>query len=667
MRILFIILSFVLYIQSFSQVKNALPVTRIVVDVSGKGTFRSIQAALNSLPERADAPRIIFIRNGIYREKIYLEKANVVLFGESRGKTIITQAIARDAWRCGHADDWGVATVNVDSDDVTLENLTIINSFGFDWKKDTVINCPSDSTQRKMLTRNSHQMALRTLNGNRLRAVNCHFKAYGGDTVSPWNAREGMFYFKDCIMEGGVDFYCPRGWAWAENCTFISHSGTAAIWHDGSRHPNSKTVLKNCRFQGFDGFQLGRYHRDAQFYLIGCTFPANMADKDIYLVPTENAIQWGRRVYYANTHRTGGDYSWHRDNLHTAPGAPSAEAITVDWLFSGKWRPQQSVHYNFVPKASAGLRKLLPGQTTYGSALTNEVMPTNHPANDFTKQAIPYYQTEGPAWENDKVGFRLYLDVRNAKDIFGKTTANMVLDTVGTFGDKYYHHYDPRWGMDILKVGTSLGAGALALQLKNNGRDTLVRLGGQGVGKTTYELVKNGPDEAVIRLTYNDWIVLGRKYDLIEEISIAAGNYYYESKVMILGLKGDEKLVTGIVNLKSKQSYTMQSNGIHIIFTHDEQSENNDYLGMAIMVPQSSRPFFGSTPKEGKGITNTFTVVLPIRNNEPISFRFYGCWQGTNDQFKSRDYFRQFLSQEALRWNNAAKQKTIQKTLAQQL
>jgi hypothetical protein len=136
---------------------------------------------------------------------------------------------------------------------------------------------------------------------------------------------------------------------------------------------------------------------------------------------------------------------------------------------------------------------------------------------------------------------------------------------------------------------------------------------------------------------------------------------------MILGLKGDEKLVTGIVNLKSKQSYTMQSNGMHVIYTHDEQSENNDYLGMAIMVPQSYRPLFGSTPKEGNGITNTYTVALPIRNNEPVSFRFYACWQGTNDQFKSRDFFSQFLSQETLGLNKAVKQKPIQKTLAQQL
>jgi pectinesterase len=58
----------------------------------------------------------------------------------------------------------------------------------------------------------------------------------------------------------------------AENCEFIAHGGTAAIWHDGSCYEDSKTVLKNCRFSGYDNFLLGRYHRDAQFYLVDCTF-----------------------------------------------------------------------------------------------------------------------------------------------------------------------------------------------------------------------------------------------------------------------------------------------------------------------------------------------------------------------------------------------------------
>ncbi|HEY1113931.1 MAG TPA: pectinesterase family protein [Chitinophagaceae bacterium] len=345
MRILLAIL--ILLLSAPSGALNAQAVKssgRIVVDPTGKGNYRSIQAALNSLPDSSASPRVIYIRKGVYKEKLYIEKHNIILLGEDRAATVITQSIARDAWRCGHADDWGVATVNVDADDITLQNLTITNSFGFDFKGEQVIPCKSDTINKvKTISKNSHQMALRTLNGNRLRAINCHFRAFGGDTVSPWDVQKGMFYFKDCIMEGGVDFYCPRGWAWAENCHFISHSGTAAIWHDGSANPDSKTVLKNCSFEGFDGFNLGRYHKDAQFYMINCRFPKNMADKDIYLVPTTNVIRWGRRIYYYNSHRDGGDYAWHKDNLHTAPGAPAADQITVKWLFGGRWAPDTSL------------------------------------------------------------------------------------------------------------------------------------------------------------------------------------------------------------------------------------------------------------------------------------------------------------------------------------
>jgi pectinesterase len=311
---------------------------KIIVARTGRADFNSIQAAINSLPDSSATPRIIYIKAGSYNEKLYIEKSNIVLEGEDREKTIITEAIARDEWRCGHTDDWGVATLNVGANDLTLKNLTITNSYGFDWTRTVTIYCASDTINRqKQIMKNGHQMALRTMNSTRLKAVNCHFRSFGGDTVSPWNVENGLWYFKDCIMEGGVDFYCPRGWAWAENCEFITHGGTAAIWHDGSRHEDSKTVLVNCRFRGYDGFLLGRYHRDAQFYLVNCLFAQNMRDSAIYLVPTANNIRWGNRVYYYNCHRDGGkDYSWYSNNL---PAGLTASVITPEWVFKDRWKP----------------------------------------------------------------------------------------------------------------------------------------------------------------------------------------------------------------------------------------------------------------------------------------------------------------------------------------
>lgn len=320
--------------------EGAPPVITVAAD--GSGDYKTLQGALNSLPDNAPVPRTIRIKKGTYREKIYLEKHNIIIEGEDREKTLLVASIARDEWRCGHTDDWGVATLNIGASDITLRNLTITNNYGFDFTERTIW-CASDTSASKerKLRKDGHQMALRTMNmATRLKAVNCRFRSFGGDTVSPWEVINGMWYFKDCILEGGVDFYCPRGWAWAENCEFISHNGPAAIWHDGSGNADSKTVLVNCRFSGYDGFLLGRYHREAQFYLVDCRFASNMKDAPIYRVPTNNTINWGERIYYYNCHREGGnDFSWYRDNL---PAALKPAAITVNWVFGDRWNPEKN-------------------------------------------------------------------------------------------------------------------------------------------------------------------------------------------------------------------------------------------------------------------------------------------------------------------------------------
>lgn len=313
--------------------------SKIVVAKDGTGNFKTIQEAINSLEDTSATARTVFIKNGLYNEKLFVKKSNIVFEGESRHKTIITYSIARDEWRCDHKDDWGVATMNVMANDITLKNLTVTNSFGFDFKGDYTVDCASDSTGKKTITIRSHQMALRSMNCTKLKAVNCHFKAFGGDTVSPWETGNGMWYFKDCVMEGGVDFYCPRGWAWAENCEFITHSGTAAIWHDGSANPDSKTVLVNCKFKGYDGFMLGRYHRDAQFYLVNCVFANNMKDAPIYRVQTSNDVKWGERIYYYNCSREGGnDFNWYKNNL---PAGVNNNDITINWVFGKRWSPEK--------------------------------------------------------------------------------------------------------------------------------------------------------------------------------------------------------------------------------------------------------------------------------------------------------------------------------------
>ncbi|MGB4844800.1 MAG: pectate lyase [Ferruginibacter sp.] len=315
---------------------------QITVSQDGSGDFKTIQQAINSLSVDAKQQRIILIKKGTYNEKIFIDKNFVTLKGENEKNTIISISLAREEWRCENADDYGTATVNLKGSDITLENLSFINSYGKDNPKGKNFTCANDPAKSKLIRTDGHQMALRSFATTRLIVKNCIFRAYGGDTVSPWNTDDGMFYFKDCIMEGGVDFYCPRGWALAEGCTFICHNKEAAIWHDGSKYESSKTVLINCKFTGDEGYKLGRYHRDAQFYLLNCSFDKNMADADIYQREANppNVIQWGKRVYYYNCKRTGGNYKWFADNL---PAGFNMNDYSTAWVYDYKWNPSKTV------------------------------------------------------------------------------------------------------------------------------------------------------------------------------------------------------------------------------------------------------------------------------------------------------------------------------------
>ena len=286
---------------------------------------------------------------------------------------------------------------------------------------------------------------------------------------------------------------------------------------------------------------------------------------------------------------------------------------------------------------------------TFGPvALDKDTMPVNAQPTDFSKHPLPPYLTEGPAWENDKVGFRLYFDVRNGKDIWGKTTNRMVLDEVGTDTAKNYHQ-QADWGMDILKVGASLGAGALALQVPlPNGKDTLVRLGGKNIDQVTYEKLADGPIRAICRLTYKNWKVAEglAPVTVVEEIAIWGGQYFYESKVWVKGAPANAKLVTGIVNLHSNAVYEANSTGYRSIYTYDAQSENKDKLGMAIVMPAAQVAGTGTTPNANTDIQNTYIMKANITNDQPVMFRFYAGWEKSDSRFSTPEGFKQFIESE---------------------
>jgi pectinesterase len=317
---------------------GSLPKPDLIVSADGSGDFKTIQAAVASIPATNTERIVVFIKNGTYHEKIRVDASFVTLRGQSRkGTRIEFPQLDEDFNK--KSDALGRAVINLNqANDFVLENLTVENTAG-------VIG--------------PHAFTILGT-GDRAVVVNCDVLSHGADTVSFWRGDRGRCYQANCRMEGSVDFVCPRGWCYVTNCSFYEMKDTTAVWHDGSKDPDMKFVLRNCRFDGAKGWNLARHHHDAQFYFLDCRFSKTMIDQPPFrvLYPLDGGaagasdIQrnqdldksnlWGERSYFYNCHRDGGDYAWFAANLSAAPGAPAPTQINAAWTFAGTWNPENT-------------------------------------------------------------------------------------------------------------------------------------------------------------------------------------------------------------------------------------------------------------------------------------------------------------------------------------
>ena len=111
-----------------------------------------------------------------------------------------------------------------------------------------------------------------------------------------------------------------------------------------------------------------------------------------------------------------------------------------------------------------------------------------------------FIRYEGPGWESDKIGYRFYLDWRNAIDIFSKKTDTIVLQHIGHDGyDSYQEPSD--WGMDNFKVGNSLGIGSVAMWY--NDKVNMVSV----TDSVICRIALDGPVESMVETNYYGWKV----------------------------------------------------------------------------------------------------------------------------------------------------------------
>lgn len=256
------------------------------------------------------------------------------------------------------------------------------------------------------------------------------------------------------------------------------------------------------------------------------------------------------------------------------------------------------------------------------TSVTQFTVPASHEIGDGM---MPY---EGVGWENGKVGYRLYLDGRLVSDIFGKQTSEPALGGIAEYGS--YHELAP-WGMDVLKVGPSLGIGGLGLMRGNQPEQfgtvpelsaTVTETGG-ATGRFT--ITAGGIESPTGGLG-------GFTADY------AIGSESPLTRVRVTA-SGELPLASGIVmhdGAELLQSEVADGKWRYVATWGDTQSENKDGLGMAL--------FFRADQGSYGGLANATHYVA--FSQPEFEYGFLAAWELDPSGVKTKDAFVALLSEE---------------------
>lgn len=213
----------------------------IIVDAKGSGDFVTVQEALNAVALLKEKETIIFIKNGIYKEKLILpqNKINITLIGENKDKTILTydDYASKKNKKGQNIGTSGSYSFAINGDNFKAENITFENSSG-----------PVGQA-----------VAVR-IDGDKVIFKNCKFLGFQDTLYSHGN--RSRQYYKNCYIEGTTDFIFGAATAVFDNCEIFAKAGGSYITAANTPKANSYGfVFLNCKLTSNasnNSFYLGR-------------------------------------------------------------------------------------------------------------------------------------------------------------------------------------------------------------------------------------------------------------------------------------------------------------------------------------------------------------------------------------------------------------------------
>ena|GEM_PF-457449 len=295
--------------------------------IDGKPVFKTMTAMidyLNACNYSGSVLKIVYVRAGEYVEKITFGSnlKNVILIGDSKETTILSYYVCGDH-KQPNGSIWGTqgsASVSIKGEGFQAMNITFKNTYDY-------FNS----------THSNKQAVAAYIEADKVVFYNCAFYGVQDTLYAKW----GRQYYKDCYIEGSVDFiFGNNAPAVFENCTIHTVSRNDSknngyiTAHKGKHNGNDKGefgyVFLNCKLTADENVPagtvaLGRpWDADATVAYLYCEMGAHISK-----LPYGDSAGMDRYEIMSGNSPVNADF---KEYGNTGPGAITEEVLGMKLL-----------------------------------------------------------------------------------------------------------------------------------------------------------------------------------------------------------------------------------------------------------------------------------------------------------------------------------------------